>query len=202
MWTGVRTDPDAPKHKGISLLIIDTDAPGITVSPLWTIIGERTNDVFFDDVFVPDTHVVGELNKGFQYISSALDLERFTMFTFSPMQQRLDVLCDYVRETSVDGEPLKDDPVIRSRIAQLVTQAEVARVLGLRVVDASVKSEKSGAAPPTVESSVYKLYATEFSRRTGTPSAPSGPSPFSSVKKIQLLFSRISARPSAGFSRI
>jgi alkylation response protein AidB-like acyl-CoA dehydrogenase len=96
------------------------------------------------------------------------------MFTFSPMRQRLDVLCDHVRETKVDGEPMKDDPVVRSRIAQLVTQAEVARVLGLRVVDASVKSEKHGGAPPTVESSVYKLYATEFSRRLANASMDLG----------------------------
>ena len=145
-WVGARTDPDAPKHSGITLFLVPLDHPNITINGIWTMGDERTNDVFFDDVFVPDSHVVGELNKGFQYISSALDLERFTMFTFSPMQQRLDVLCDYVRDTEVDGEPLKDDPVVRSQIAQLVTQGEVARVLGLRVVDASVKSETQRCA--------------------------------------------------------
>jgi hypothetical protein len=173
-WVGARTDPDAPKHAGITLFLVPLDQPGITINGIWTMGDERTNDVFFDDVFVPDVYVVGELNHGFQYISSALDLERFTMFTFSPMRQRLDVLCDYVRDATVDGEPLKDDPVVRSRIAQLVTQAEVARVLGLRVVDASVKSEKEGAPPPTVESSVYKLYATEFSKRLANASMDLG----------------------------
>jgi alkylation response protein AidB-like acyl-CoA dehydrogenase len=84
------------------------------------------------------------------------------------------VLCDYVREARLDGEPLKNDPVVRQRIAQLVTQAEVARVLGLRVVDASVKSEQHGAPPPTVEASVYKLYATEFSRRLANASMDIG----------------------------
>ena len=68
---------------------------------------ERTNDVFFDDVFVPDEYVVGDLNHGFQYISEALDLERFTMFTFSPIEQRLDLLCDYVATATVDDEPLQ-----------------------------------------------------------------------------------------------
>ncbi len=173
-WVGARTDPEAPKHAGITLFLVPLDQPGITINGIWTMGDERTNDVFFDDVFVPDVYVVGELNHGFQYISSALDLERFTMFTFSPMRQRLDVLCDYIRETTVDGEPLKNDPVVRQRIAQLVTQAEVARVLGLRVVDASVKSEKHGAPPPTVEASVYKLYATEFSRRLANASMDIG----------------------------
>jgi alkylation response protein AidB-like acyl-CoA dehydrogenase len=173
-WVGARTDPDAPKHAGITLFLVPLDQPGITINGIWTMGDERTNDVFFDDVFVPDVYVVGDLNHGFQYISSALDLERFTMFTFSPMRQRLDLLCDYVRDTTVDGEPLKNDPVVRQRIAQLVTQAEVARVLGLRVVDASVKSEKQGGAPPTVESSVYKLYATEFSKRLANASMDIG----------------------------
>ena len=75
---------------------------------------ERTNEVFIDDVFVPDEYVVGEVNRGFQYISQALDLERFTMFTFSPIKQRLDLLCDYVRDDERDGEPLREDPVVRS----------------------------------------------------------------------------------------
>jgi len=63
LWTGVRTDPNAkPKQKGISLLIIDVKTPGITITPLWTIIGERTNDVYFDNVRVPKDMLVGELN--------------------------------------------------------------------------------------------------------------------------------------------
>jgi alkylation response protein AidB-like acyl-CoA dehydrogenase len=164
-WLGTRTDPN-DKHRGITLMLVPLDQPGVTIHEIWTMGDERTNEVFIEDVFVPDEYVVGEVNRGFQYISQALDLERFTMFTFSPIQQRLDLLCDYVRTEERDGEPLRDDPVIRSRIARLVTDAEVARVLGLKVVAASMKAEKvAGAPPPTVESSKYKLFATEFSRR-------------------------------------
>ena len=158
-------------------MLVPLDQPGIEIRAIWTMGDERTNEVFIDDVFVPDEYVVGEVGRGFQYISQALDLERFTMFTISPMQQRLDLLCEYVRTESRDGTPLRDDPVIRQRLARagaqggvtfarLVTEAEVARVLGLRVVDASVKAEKvAGAPPPTVESSQYKLFATELSQR-------------------------------------
>jgi len=164
-WLGTRTDP-TEKHRGITLMLIPLDQPGVRIVPIWTMGDERTNEVFVEDVFVPDDYVVGEVGKGFQYISQALDLERFTMFTFSPIKQRLDVLCDYVRTEERDGAPMRDDPVIRQRIAQLATQAEVARCLGLRVVAASVKAEKiEGAPPPTVESSQYKLFATEYSRR-------------------------------------
>jgi 3-oxocholest-4-en-26-oyl-CoA dehydrogenase alpha subunit len=159
-WVGARTDPES-KHQGITLFLVPLDHPGITINGIWTMGDERTNDVFFDDVWVSDDYVVGEVNRGFQYISEALDLERFTMFTFSPIQQRLDLLCEYVRTSTVDGSPLKDDAVVRQRIAQLVTQGEVARVLGLRFVAQSMK----GGAPPTTEASEYKLYATELSKR-------------------------------------
>ena len=164
-WLGTRTDPNE-KHKGITLMLIPLDQPGVEIRAIWTMGDERTNEVFIEDVFVPDDYVVGEVGKGFQYISQALDLERFTMFTFSPINQRLELLSEYVRTEARDGEPMRDDPVIRQRIAQLATQAEVARCLGLRVVAASVKAEKAeGAPPPTVESSQYKLFATEYSRR-------------------------------------
>ncbi len=126
-----------------------------------TIGDEVTNMVFFDDVWVSDDYRVGELNHGFQYISEALDLERFTMFTFSPIEGRVELLCRYVATEERDGRPLREDPVIRKRIAQLVTQTEVARVLGLRFVAKSIK----GGAPPTVEASSYKLFATTISQR-------------------------------------
>ncbi len=169
-WLGTRTDPNN-KHHGITLMLVPLDQPGVTINGIWTMGDERTNEVFIDNVFVPDEYVVGDVNSGFQYISQALDLERFTMFTFSPMKQRLDVLVDYVQTTERDGEPLKDDPVTRARIAHLATEAEVARVMGLKVVAESMKGERANKAggakvpPPTVESSEYKLFATEFSKR-------------------------------------
>jgi alkylation response protein AidB-like acyl-CoA dehydrogenase len=164
-WLGTRTDPNE-KHKGITLMLVPLDQPGVEIRAIWTMGDERTNEVFIEDVFVPDDYVVGEVGKGFQYISQALDLERFTMFTFSPINQRLELLSEHVRTEVRDGEPMRQDPVVRQRIAQLATQAEVARCLGLRVVAASVKAEKiEGAPPPTVESSQYKLFATEYSRR-------------------------------------
>jgi alkylation response protein AidB-like acyl-CoA dehydrogenase len=160
-WVGARTDPEAPKHAGITLFLVPLDQPGITINAIWTMGDERTNEVFLNDVFVPDEYVVGEVNHGFQYISEALDLERFTMFTISPMVQRFELLVEYVKSTVRDGEPLKDDPVVRQRLAQLATDLEVARVIGLRFVFESAK----GGAAPTAWASEYKLFATEFSKR-------------------------------------
>jgi alkylation response protein AidB-like acyl-CoA dehydrogenase len=160
-WVGARTDPEAPKHAGITLFLVPLDQPGITINAIWTMGDERTNEVFLNDVFVPDEYVVGEVNHGFQYISEALDLERFTMFTISPMVQRFELLVEYVKTTVRDGTPLKDDPVVRQRLAQLATDLEVARVIGLRFVFESAK----GGAAPTAWASEYKLFATEFSKR-------------------------------------
>ncbi|RMD83248.1 MAG: acyl-CoA dehydrogenase, partial [Candidatus Dadabacteria bacterium] len=160
-WVGARTDPNAPKHHGITLFLLKMDTPGLEIHPMPTIGDEITNQVFFDNVYVSDDYRVGELNKGFQYISEALDLERFTMFTFSPIQQRVEELLEYVKSAERDGKPLREDPLVRHLIAQIMTEIEVARVLGLRFVAASMKSAK----PPTVEASQYKLYATELSKR-------------------------------------
>ena len=160
-WVGARTDPEAPKHAGITLFLVPLDQPGITINAIWTMGDERTNEVFLNDVFVPDEYVVGEVNHGFQYISEALDLERFSMFTISPMVQRFELLVEYVKSTVRDGKPLKDDPVVRQRLAQLATDLEVARVIGLRFVFESAK----GGAAPTAWASEYKLFATEFSKR-------------------------------------
>jgi alkylation response protein AidB-like acyl-CoA dehydrogenase len=160
-WVGARTDPDRPKHDGITLFLLRMDDPGLTVQTMPTIGDEITNQVFFDNVWVSDDYVVGELNRGFRYISEALDLERFTMFTFSPIEQRVELLCDYVASEERDGKPLREDPVIRQNVAQLVTQTEVARMLGLKFVAKSME----GGAPPSTEASQYKLYATELSKR-------------------------------------
>jgi len=159
-WVGARTNPD-DKHRGITLFLVPMNHPGLEVHATWTIGDERTNEVYFSNVFVPDDYVVGELNHGFQYISEALDLERFTMFTFTPILQRLELLVDFVKNETRDGEPLKDDPNVRHKIAQLATHAEVARVLGLKFVAKSAMGKK----PPTGEASMYKLFATGLSKK-------------------------------------
>jgi alkylation response protein AidB-like acyl-CoA dehydrogenase len=155
---------------GITLMLIPMDDPGITINGIWTMGDERTNEVWLDNVFVPDEYVVGEVNHGFRYISQALDLERFTMFTYAPIKQRLDLLTDHVRTAERDGRPLKDDPIVRARMAKLHTDAEVARVMGLKFVAEAVKVEalvREGKPyqPPTLQASEYKLFATELSKR-------------------------------------
>ena len=160
-WVGARSDPDKPKHQGISLFMIPMDNPGLEIQSLPTIGKDTTNQVFFTDVFVPDEYLVGERGRGFQMISEALDLERFTMFTLSPIADRTRVLVDWVKEAKRDDLPLKDDPHIRRRIAHIVTDTAVAKGLSTRFVCAA----KSGGKPPTIQSSQYKLFTTSLSQR-------------------------------------
>jgi alkylation response protein AidB-like acyl-CoA dehydrogenase len=158
-WVGARTGPH--KHKGITLFLIPMNHPGLTIRPTWTIGDERTNEVFFDDVFVADEFVVGELNAGWTYICEALDLERFAMMPVGPLEKKTEAICEWVRTARRDGEPVRRDPRARKTVAQLATQLEVARMLQRRVISEAVKG-----GVPTCESSQYKLFMNECSKKT------------------------------------
>ncbi len=168
-WVGARTKKD-DKHGGITLFLVPMDHPGLEVQGIPTIGDEITNAVYFNDVYVSDDYRVGELNRGFQYISEALDLERFTMFTYSPIEARIKLLVDYVKTATKDGKPLREDPIVRQKIAHLVTHGEVTRCLGLRFVAQSSK----GGKPPTIEASMYKLFATTLSQKLANDSMDIG----------------------------
>ncbi len=159
-WVGARTDPDAAKHRGITLFLVEMDHPGLTIRPTWTIGDERTNEVFFDGVWVGDDFVVGKVNEGWTYICEALDLERFAMMPIGPLEKKVEALCDLLASEERDGAPLRSDPVVRRTAAQAMTQLEVARMLQRVVISEAVKG-----GVPTVESSMYKLYVTQLGQR-------------------------------------
>lgn len=159
-WVGARTDPAAAKHRGITLFLVRMDDPGLTIHPTWTIGDERTNEVFFDDVFVSDDYVVGELNRGWTYICEALDLERFAMMPVGPLEKKVEALCEHVRAAQRDGRPLREDPAARRAVAQAVTGLEVSRMLQRRVIAEALKG-----GVPTVASSQYKLFMNETGQR-------------------------------------
>jgi len=157
-WVGARTGEH--KHKGITLFLIPMNHEGFEIHPTYTIGDERTNEVFFNDVFVPDSHVVGEVGKGWTYICEALDLERFAMLPVGPVEMKLKGLIDYVREGTLDGEPLAKDPVVRQTIAKLRADLEVARQLQRRVISEALKDRV-----PTVEAAMYKMWQSQLGQR-------------------------------------
>ncbi len=157
-WVGARTSEH--KHKGITLFLVPMDHPGFEIHPTYTIGDERTNEVFFNDVFVPDSHVVGEVGSGWTYICEALDLERFAMLPVGPVEMKLKGLIDYCREATLDGEPLARDPVVRHTIAKLSADLEVARKLQRKVISEALKSRV-----PTVEAAMYKMWQSQLGQR-------------------------------------
>jgi len=156
-WVAVRTEPDAPKHKGISMMIVPMDRPGITVQPLWTWSGIRTNAVFFDDVRVPRDNLIGERGMGFYYAMMALDFERIMIGSVGLLRRFLGELKTFVRRTRRDGRPLGAVPWVRRALADLEMRVEVGRQIGLLNAWLIDQGEV-----PTKEGSIAKVYVTEL----------------------------------------
>jgi alkylation response protein AidB-like acyl-CoA dehydrogenase len=130
-WLATITDPGAKRYQGMSILIVDLKTPGITIRPLITMAGFRTNEVFYDDVVVPKKFLVGEKNKGFYYLMAALDYER--MFPIGTYCKLFHEIVQYVNQTVVAGQPLSKKPLIRQKLAQLAIELEAAKLLYYRL---------------------------------------------------------------------
>jgi 3-oxocholest-4-en-26-oyl-CoA dehydrogenase alpha subunit len=133
-WLAAVTDPDAPKHRNMSMFVVDMKTPGITIRPLINIIGAHSfNEVFFDDVRVPKENLVGVKNNGWFQLAMALDFERSGVQTAAGNQMILNALIDYAKTHKRGGQLLIDDPAIRSDLAEMAINIEVARMLCYRI---------------------------------------------------------------------
>ena len=157
IWLSARTDPDAPKHRGISMFVLPMDTPGITVRPLWTMGEIRTNETFWEDVRIPASALVGEENRGWYMASNALDLERVVIGPYSPLMSIYDDIVDYLKEERPD---LVDDPVTRTRIAESKMDVEISRALS--TINATIINQ---GQTPTKEASMAKVWTTEAKYR-------------------------------------
>jgi alkylation response protein AidB-like acyl-CoA dehydrogenase len=156
-----RTDPDAPKHRGISEFFFRTDLPGLSVAPIHDITGGvHFNEVFFENVRIPKTSLIGEKNKGFYQILNQLDYERSGMERLMANYPLFEAVINYAKETKRKGKPLAQEPLVRSKLAQLKIEFEIGRLHMYRV--AMVMDE--GRAP-NWESSMSKAYGTAFEQR-------------------------------------
>lgn len=159
-WLCVRTDPDAPKHRGISVLIVPIDHPGVTIRPLTAWSGYRTNEAFFDDVRVPATNLIGEVNRGWRYITGALDLERGALTNAGDLRRAVDDLVALADRPRRDGQVPAHDPAVRRRLAQLDADVEVATLMGFEA--ASLLAE---GVIPSIEVSTEKIFTSELRQR-------------------------------------
>jgi alkylation response protein AidB-like acyl-CoA dehydrogenase len=151
-----RTDPEAPKHRGISFLLVDMKSPGITVQPLINMTGGHGfNQVFFDNVRVPRTNLVGEQNRGWYIAATTLDFERSGINRIAGATKILSGLMEYVRGTS----GLRKNG-IRNKLAELKIEFDLGRMLAYRV--AWMQSKK---LIPNYEASMSKLFGSEMQQR-------------------------------------
>jgi alkylation response protein AidB-like acyl-CoA dehydrogenase len=162
MFLLVRTDTEAPKHRGITYFLLDFTSPGITVVPIVNMAGgSRFNQVFFDDVRVPARNIVGELNRGWYVATTTLDFERSTIGTAVGLTRVVDDLIAWSKEHAESPQSrLGRASAVRLELADRYIEARVARMLSYRVV-----SMQNAGSIPNYEASMAKLFGTELTQR-------------------------------------
>ena len=168
-----RTDPNAPKHKSLSIFLVPMDTPGITVRPLWTLQNDppapigttygtaRTNEVFFEDVRVPATALLGQENMGWYVAAMGLNLDRVGASRYLISVRRDEDIVNYLKEHTFNGYSPKDDPAVRDRLAEMWIEAQVCRLMTMR----SMSIVEHGGNF-TYEGSAEKVWAPEHGVRT------------------------------------
>lgn len=160
-WLAARTDPTQKRHAGISLFIVDLRSPGIHIRRLDSMMDLRTNVVFYDNVRVPRSRLVGQEGQGFAIMSTALALER--MFVTGDLRRVVEELLDYAKRRERNGRRLFDDQAWRRRLAQLVVEVDIARLLSYRVA-----WQLSHGHQPGPQATIVKLFVTELQLRLAT----------------------------------
>jgi 3-oxocholest-4-en-26-oyl-CoA dehydrogenase alpha subunit len=161
-WLCVRTNPDVPKHRGISVIMVPVDSPGIEIRPLptWSEHG-RTNETFFTDVRVPRTNLIGEVDQGWRYITGALDLERLHLGQMIGEARRvLDEMISWARQNPAGQVDAFHAAAVTRQLVQVDAEVEALLLLGL---DAAAQFD-SGEIP-TIAATTMKIAVTELGQR-------------------------------------
>ncbi|MDP7533173.1 MAG: acyl-CoA dehydrogenase family protein, partial [SAR202 cluster bacterium] len=160
-------------HRGISIFLVPMDTPGITVRPLWTIQNDpqaprgttygtaRTNETFFEDVRIPESTMLGEVNRGWYVGAMGLNLDRVGASRYLISVQRDEDIINWVKENDFDGRSPADDPAVRDKLAELWIEAQVCRLMTMR----SMSIVESGGEF-TYEGSAEKVFAPEHGVKT------------------------------------
>ena len=159
IWLAARTDPDAKKHKGITLFMVPTDSPGFSFKPLHTMPGVSTYYTFYDDVRVPaDSIVLGE-NQGWTLITNQLNLERAALGNLAALKSLFDKTLDWAKTTPLDDGRVIDQPWVQQALARVEAQVAAYTLMTLRVT-ASMSSSALGMG----EASAAKVFGTELTQ--------------------------------------
>ena len=158
-----RTDPDAPKHRGITYFIVDMKSPGVTVRPLVNAAySHEFNEVFFEDVRIPKQNIIGEENRGWYLAQTTLSFERSNIGGAVGARQTVEDLVKFAREHKGDGtSTLGHNTALRQELMERFIEAGVATMMSFKIV--SIQANEGVA--PGHEASVAKLYGTELNQR-------------------------------------
>jgi len=157
IWLAVRTDPEAPKHKGLSVFIVPVDSPGFSWTPLPTIVGDITSSTFYEDVRVPIENLVGEENQGWKLITNQLNHERVAICPASGLLRSLNDVRRWAQEHKLsDGRRVIDQEWVQLDLARVHAKIEVLKLFNWKVAWAAGK----GLNP--ADASATKVYGTEL----------------------------------------
>jgi len=158
-----RTDPDAPKHRGITYFIVDMKSPGITVRPLINMaMSHEFNEVFFEDVRIPKENIIGEVDRGWYLAQTTLSFERSSIGTAVGARQTVEDLARFARDHRGDGQSALDqNRTIRTELVDRYIEANVAQQMSYKIISIQARE---GVAPGH-EASVAKLFGTELTQR-------------------------------------
>jgi alkylation response protein AidB-like acyl-CoA dehydrogenase len=159
IWLAVRSDPDVPKHKGISIIIVPTDAPGFRCVPIKNMGNMNTNQTFYDDVRVPVTSLVGRLNGGWRLITNQLNHERVTLCSSGMIEGRFEEVVRWAKETKlVDGRRVIDQPWVQLNVARIYARLDFLRLMNFKVAWGAEQGQPLNPA----HASTIKVFGTEF----------------------------------------
>ena len=158
IWLAARTDPSAPKHRGISMFVVPTRSPGFKLTPTWTMGGVRTNTTYYENVRVPHRNLVGGENQGWSLITSQLNHERVSLTPYGPSQRMFEEVRTWAKETRLaDGRRVIDQGWVRDSLAWVYAKLEALRLMQWKLAWSMTRGRLSPA-----DASAVKVYATEL----------------------------------------
>lgn len=158
IWLAARTNPEASKHRGISMFLVPTDAPGFTISPITTMGGVRTNATFYEDVRVPEENLIGGEDNGWSLITGQLNHERVSLMNVGAIRRLLGDVTEWARETDAgSGRKVIDEAWVQSLLARVKAKIEVLRLMNWKQAWALTQ----GDLHPS-DSSTIKVFGSEL----------------------------------------
>jgi 3-oxocholest-4-en-26-oyl-CoA dehydrogenase alpha subunit len=157
VWLACRTDPDAVRHRGLSIIIVPTDAAGFSWTPVRTVAGITTSATYYSDIRVPVSNLVGEEHRGWPLITNQLNHERVALTSAAPLQAALAAVTDWAASVKLaDGRRVIDQEWVQLSLARVHAKAEVLKLMNWRIAAAA-------GSPGPAAASATKVYGTELS---------------------------------------